>query len=200
MKAKRTILIFAIWGLCTLGFKWFENEMYQLFTPFLLMIPYIFLFISLIVFGIWAIVFLVKRRKERFKAVIPLIIFIPVFVLFMFVPFYNAKINVEYALYTGMREQVVADIQTGQLMDDGIGNVNLPFGRRFLSRSGEVSIIEHDEDGIIVGFWIFRGLIMGSFEMMIYTSYAQPPTSPIVGRQILSIERYGENWYYILAK
>jgi len=181
--------------------KWFASEMYQMFTPFLLIIPLGFLFFLTIGLGVWAIIVLIKRIKvERFQATLPLIIFVCFISVYLFASFTLPKVKIEHALHVENREIVVKAIQNNEYTDDGIGNIELPFNRRFLSCDGEVYVYQNDEQGIVIGFWSFRGLLMNPYQSVIYTSYAEPPTtSTLRCGELYEIEKLGENWYWVVA-
>ena len=198
MKSK--VRLFAVWGVILLLSKWFFNELYNLFTPFLVIVPLLALLVSFFVFGIMAVLFAVKNKMGRLKAFTPLFIFVFVAFLYVFVPFDFAKIKLEHIMYADKRERIVADIQSNALSCNGFGNVRLPFGYRSISVDGEAKIIENSGRGIVVGFWVFRGLHMNPYQMVVYTSYGEPLSEETLGIiRLYEHRKLGENWYYIRA-
>ena len=201
MKTKKIIVITAVWGHILLLSKWFSSELYQTFTPFLLIIPLAILFLVSIGLGVWTVIVLIKRIKaERLLAALPLIIFIFVVSIHQFVSFSLPKVRIEHALHAKNREVVVEAIQNNEYTDDGIGNIRLPFSRRFLSCDGEVYVYQNDEQGIVIGFWSFRGLLMNPFESVIYTSYPKPPTTSTLGcGELYTVKKLSEHWYWVVG-
>ena len=199
MQTKKIIIVFIIWGLVMLSFKWFFSEMYQIFTPFLLIIPLGILFILANVLGVLALVSFIRGIKAKcFLLTLPLIMFVCIVSVYLFASFTLPKVRIEHTLYSEKREIIVEAIQNNEYTDDGIGNIELPSNRRFLSCDGEVYVYQNDEDGIVAGFWSFRGLLMNRCQLVIYTSYAEPPTSSTLrGRTIYEIEKLSENWYWV---
>ena len=195
------VIIYLVWGIGALLYKWFYSEIYQVFTPFLLIIPDIIILSLSAYAGIFSIGTLVKRvRSERFMSAIPLLIFLIITSLYFFTSFALPKVRLEYLLYTEKRDTIISEIKNGILKDDGIGNVELPDGYRNLSCDGEANIIENNNEGTVIGFWSFRGLLMNSYQMVIYTSYDEPPTTKILGcSKIFEIEKLGDHWYWITA-
>lgn len=202
MNTKKIIILFAVWGSVILLFKWFSSEMIALFTPFLIIVPFGLIFIWSVAFGIWSLViFIIRIKKERFKSVIPLTIFFVVSFLCLFVSFEMPKVKLEYILYTEKREEIVSFIQKGELTDDGIGNVGLPFMYKYLSCDGEAHIYKNNEQETVIGFWVYRGM-MSSYQTVVYTSLAEPITSSVLGNsdiEIQKLEKLDENWYYVVA-
>ena len=180
--------------------KWFSSEIYQIFTPFLVIIPYGILFLLAIGFGVGALVVLFKRiKKERFSAALPLIIFVCIGCIYLFVSFTLPKVKVEHAIFAEKRETIVKAIQNNEYKDDGIGNIKLPSDCWFLSCDGEVHVYQNDEEGIVVGFWSYRGLLMSRFQSVIYTSYAEPPENSLKYCVVYETEKLDDNWYWVLA-
>lgn len=181
--------------------KWFFSELYQIFTPFFILIPFGLLFLITIGLGVWAAVLLVKRWKtEKYKAAIPMVLFVCILSIYRFASFVLPKVRLEHVLYEDDRDAIVADIRNNEYTDDGIGNVNLPFDRRYLSCDGEAHVYQNNEQGTIIGFWSSRGLVMNPFQSVIYTSYAKPPTPSSLGcGKIYGEEKLDENWYWIEA-
>ncbi|MBR3270522.1 MAG: hypothetical protein IKI59_01265 [Clostridia bacterium] len=81
---------------------------------------------------------------------------------------------------------------------DGIRNVVLPFGYKRLSASGEVFQYQNDENGQVIGFYIFRGLaVTGSVEL-VYSSGGEE----LIRANVHSIEELTplkEHWYYMVT-
>jgi len=193
------MVFFTIWGFAMLLSKWFASELYQIFTPFLLIIPLGFLFFLTIGLGVWAIIFLIRRiRLEPFQAALPLIIFICVISVYLFTSFALPKVKIEHALYAENRETIVKAIQNGEYTDDGLGNITLPPDRRFLSCDGQVHVYQNDEQGIVVGFWSFRRMLNNASELVIYTSYTEPTASTLHCEELYEVEKLGENWYWVV--
>jgi hypothetical protein len=97
------------------------------------------------------------------------------------------------------REEVISLIKKGELTDDGM-NVKLPPEFRKISIDGYARIIMNNEQGTIIGFWVYRGLHMGHYEMVVYTSFPEPPKKLEMGYiELYERVKLGENWYYISA-
>ncbi|MBR5093833.1 MAG: hypothetical protein IK095_01935 [Oscillospiraceae bacterium] len=80
---------------------------------------------------------------------------------------------------------------------DGIGNIDLPMGYRRLSSDGQVFLYENDENGQVVCFWVFRGMLSGSFEL-IYSSGGEELIRANEKKiYVVRIEKLKENWYYV---
>lgn len=201
MNARKMTILFALWAVVALSYCWFYNELMELLTPFLMIVPFLLLLLWSVAFLVWGIIFLMKgRRTDGVKAVIPIMLFTVVACLCLFLPFEMLKTKLEYGLYYDKRMRIVSSIQHNELADDGIGNISLPTGFRQLSVDGEAYVYQQNNAGTIVGFWVRRGLTSDS-SSAIYSSQDIPPTAEALGsEQIYQIHQLGDHWYYIDAE
>ena len=113
-------------------------------------------------------------------------------------PFRDAKVKYELSRFEADRLEIVELIQSNQLQPkDNLGNVDLPVGYGRLSSDGEVFVYQNDVNGQVIGFWIFRGMLSGSVELIYSTGgealiWANQSSHPIT-----KIEMLKENWYYV---
>ena len=176
---------------------WYGDLLYS--SPLLFFSPLISLllfggFIALTVLCIIRIV----RRKAYFEFVSLAVLTLLVF-LTLFFPYREAKLQFDLNRYENDRIKIVEQIKSGELQPaDGIGNIVLPFGYKRLSASGEVFQYQNDENGLVIGFYIFRGLaVTGSVEL-VYSSGGE--------ELIRANEHYIEeltplkaHWYYMIT-
>lgn len=112
-------------------------------------------------------------------------------------PFRDAKVKYELDRYEADRLKVVSMIADGQLMPDRLGNVDLPLGSRRVSASGQVLVLQNDEQGQVILFWIFRGMLSGSIELIYSTGGEEMIRASEEGPYITRIERLRDSWYYV---
>ena len=121
-------------------------------------------------------------------------------VLLVFFPFRKAKVKTELALFETRRLTIVEMIKAGELKPrDANGNVDLPFRYRIWSTSGQVYVFQNDKEGQVIAFWIFRGMLSGSIELVYSTGGEELIRANEDGHPITSVEKLKDDWYYVVT-
>ncbi len=107
------------------------------------------------------------------------------------------KAKVEFKLYKNERNEVINMVRNGKIKVDEYGNAKLPDKYRKISTSGEIFIYQNDEEGCVVGFWIFRGLQSGSVELIYSLNGKKNIYENETGHDLTRIEEWDKNWYYV---
>ena len=150
-------------------------------------------FLVLLVMNIRRII----KEKSRARIAGTAVLLLLVVVITVF-PFRQAKLKAELCLYDAKRSEVVEMIRAGSLQPvDNIGNVVLPLGYRRVSATGEVFEYQNDENGQVIGFWIFRGMLSGSIELVYSSGGEALIRANDTGHFITKIEMLKEHWYYV---
>ena len=134
-----------------------------------------------------------KKILVNYLTIIVLLISAIIFIL----PMRFIKAKVEFKLYKNERNEVINMVRNGKLKVDEYGNAKLPDKYRKISTSGEIFIYQNDEEGCVVGFWIFRGLQSGSVELIYSLNGKGNIYENETGHDITSIEEWDKNWYYV---
>ena len=113
------------------------------------------------------IVFIIKQKE--YIIFIGLAVLVLLVVMILFFPFRYAKVNVELTLFDRDRTKIVEMIKNGDLQKKYSGNIDLPSGYRRLSSDGEVHVYRNDEEGQVIGFWVFREML-SSYTHLMYSS------------------------------
>ena len=174
--------------------SWFSDQLIEYFFVFAL-IPSFVIFISFII----CIIKVIKNLITGYDlfSFLSLIILILIIIFFFFFPFRNAKIKFELDLYEKNRKIIIEKIKNNYLNADENGNVILPKEYKNLSTSGSVFVYQNDEKGQVVGFWVFRGMLSGSIEIIYSTGGEELIRKNETGHPIIYIEKLKENWYYV---
>lgn len=118
--------------------------------------------------------------------------------LIVFFPFRDARVKYEVNRYEADRLEIIRMIRDDQLRPrDRIGNVDLPAGYTHLSSDGEVFVYQNDPHGQVISFWVFRGLLSGSAELVYSTGGEELIRASGPGHPIRRIDKLKENWYYV---
>lgn len=118
-------------------------------------------------------------------------------ILILKFPFRDTKVKYELDHYEADRLKIVDLIKDGQLTPDPLGNVDLPWGLRRVSASGQALVLQNDERGQVVAFWIFRGMLSGCI-LLVYSSGGEELIrASQEGPFITRIEQARDTWYYV---
>ena len=174
---------------------WYSDYLFN--QIFVLVIPlYVLLFACFIVLLVLSIKRIVKQKE--YSNYITFAVLALIVVLVVFFPFRNAKVKYELNRFEPDRLEIVEMIKTGELQPkDEIGNVVLPLGYGRLSSDGEVFVYQNDENGQVIGFWVFRGMLSGSIQLIYSSGGEDLIWANETGHPITKIERLKENWFYV---
>ena len=176
------------------AFLWYSDVLFD--TTFIFgLIPYPVLFIAYIVFAIIGIKELLKGNHQF---VVGLIILLATFFVVRFFPFRDAKVAWDYRFHSDKRLEVVEMIADGRIESER-ALTDLPSGYKTLSSDGTVYVFENDKDGIQVGFWVFRGMLSGSMEVVYSSGGEDLIWKNETGHPIRSIKPLDEYWYYVVT-
>ena len=196
MKKYRLLLLSILLLLISFVVAWFSDLLFD--ALFVLIFPlFILLFICFVVLLVESIKGLVKRKEKPCLASLAVLVLL--FILITRFPFRDARVRLELNLLEEDRMKVVDMIRTDQLQPkDEIGNIILPDEYKMLSSSGEVFQYQNDEDGQVIGFWVFRGMLSGSVEL-VYSSGGEELIRANEARigPITRIEKLKNCWFYM---
>ncbi len=193
---KYLTLILSILIMClTFLNYWFSAELIDSF--FLLsLVPILLLFVG------WIICFFVSVKNiisKNYLDIISIIILFITILLVIFFPFFKMKVKFELELYKNERLQVIDMVKDGQFKPDDSGNVVLPNQYKKISVSGEIHVYQNDTNHQMIGFWVFRGMLSGSEELIYSTGNEEFIQQHETGHPIISIEKLQDNWYYVIT-
>ena len=117
----------------------------------------------------------------------------------MLFPFRESKFRLELNLYEDERLEIIKMIEDNKLKVDELGNVELPDKYKNVSTSEEVAVYQNDEDGKVIGFWVFRGMQSGSVQLIYSTGGEQLIIDNETGHSIVNVDKLKDNWYYIVT-
>ena len=174
--------------------SWYSDYLFDSLFIFAI-IPSVILFVVYIICLILSIKGLVKTFEtvNLFSIIILIIIG---FIVLMF-PFREIKTNLEFKKYEKDRLKIIQMIKNNILEVDDIGNVKLPSEYKNISTSGEIYIYQNNSDDQVIGFWIYRGMLSGSVQLIYSTGGGKLIRTNETSHQIISIKKLKNNWYYV---
>lgn len=176
--------------------SWFSVQLLDSLFIFAL-IPSLVLFIGWIICLVLSIIKL-NKDKNVFN-IISLIVVVLTALLVLFFPFREAKVRLELNLYEEECLELIKMIEDNKLEVDDLGNANLPDKYKKVSTSGEVAIYQNDENGVVVAFWVLRGMQAGSVQLIYSTGGEELIMDNETGHPIVSIDKLKDNWYYVVT-
>lgn len=151
------------------------------------------MYVICFVFSIYNII---KEHNSIINYINIILLIAIILMLFLF-PFRIIKTKLELNLYEDDRNKVIEMIKNKKLKMDKLGNVKLPSKYKKLSDSGEVFVYLNNQEETVICFWIFRGMLSGSIEL-IYSSNGKSLVEKNMGyNQIEYIKKLNKDWYYV---
>lgn len=172
---------------------WFSSEITELITPFLMifvLLIQVLLVVGIFITNIVMTIALLTTKKANISIILPVIV-CPILTMgLLSFPYGTAKVNLEHFLFEDARLKIVEDYKNGQPLD-------IPF---YVSVGGTVVAKKLENDEVIVGFWVYRGMA-SSFSLVYYTSV---DSVDAIGygtfssdTDILSTRKIAPHWYYM---
>jgi len=194
---KNIILIVSSIVLCLLCFfnNWYRDNIVGRLN-FLVTI-----FFNLILFTLFVI--LLNITIKNIKAVkitklnITLLIILSITLILTFYDFRLLKTKLELKLFEEERYIIIDKIKNNEFSYYYEGNIKLPV-YKYISSDGEVYVYQNDEDQVI-SFWIFRGMMSGSIELIYSTGGETLIRKNETGHSIKKIIKSKEYWYYVVT-
>lgn len=190
---KYLIIAILVFILCFLNNWYWDIILQSLFT--LSIVPIIIIFLIYNIFLILTIIDIVRTKKKSSLVALIIYIIIPIFSIFF--PFRECRVNLEIWLYKKQREDIIINVKNKDYVADENGNIKLPKNLKKVSTSGEVTVYENDNDGVLICFWIMRGVLSGSVQLMYSSGDEALIYKNETGHKITNVEKLKDNWYLV---
>lgn len=192
---KNIILLFIQVALCIICFfnNWFKDN---LFSNMVFIIPILFNIILIVtfIFIYFHSFYKYKSKKLIFKISSLFLFFFTI--LISFYDFRLLKTKIELNLYNDERMAIIKKISNNEFSYYYKGNIKLPV-YKYVSSDGEVYVYQNDESCQVVGFWIYRG-IMGESIQLIYSPSDKSIYENL--KNVSEIKKLKNKWYYVITK
>lgn len=194
MKRKQLLIGSIIIFILSFIYSWFTDRLFNSLFIISLIIPLI-IFIGFIICFIFSIKDVIGNKK--FINNIPVFILVITVLVTFFFPFRMAKTKLELLLYKQDRNEVIEMVKNNEMKIGDNGNVELPNKYHKISSSGEITVYQNDNDGMLICFWIFRGTMSGSTKLMYSNRGEELIKENAWIDEIKSIKRLDEKWFYV---
>ncbi len=139
-------------------------------------------------------------KEKSSTTVIALIILFITLITYVFFPFRDMKIQYELDKYEDKRMEIVNKVINKEFINiDEYGNMELPTKYKKYSTSGEITIYKNDSTGSVIGFWVFRGMVSGSTEIIYSTGEEKLIRENVTEHPVISIEKMKDKWFLVIT-
>ena len=122
-----------------------------------------------------------------------------IFIITLFLFFYDfrlTKTKIELNIFKNQRNIIIQKIKNNEFKYYYKNNIKLS-KYKYTSNDGEIYVYKNDTEGQVISFWIYRGLMSDSIQL-IYTT-----DKDLLEKNIKNINKsikLNKNWFYITTK
>ena len=159
------------------------------------------------IFYIFVFIFTIRKIciEKWFTGIISIALLVVTLLLYILFPFREIKIQYELDRYEAKRIEIINKVINREFFSkDEYGNpvyepynLKLPLGYKKYSSSGEITVYQNNNDGVVIGFWIYRGMLSGSIELIYSTGEESLIRKNENGHPIREINKLGDKWYLV---
>lgn len=164
---------------------------------FLKMLAFAGYFIALFAGAIALVIRLAQSLLRRRNLLAPLAMALAVLPLFFMLEIRESVARTQDFILRDVRTEVVAQLQSGELLPDEYGFVELPAGRKLLSEDGTVRVIMEGNKLCAVVFYNMRAILGPAFSTVYSISGTAPDAQMLGSYELYSCEPLGGGWYYV---
>lgn len=194
MKFNWLFWISVLSGLLIIILQFFQWNLIEIFTPFLM--P----FVWFLIYGLFLVVFIVSIiwlfKKKDWK---PFVVLIITILLLFLIPFNQIIIDKDFKENKSDRNEVINKIMDGTFKPNVSYNsslIHLPDEYEHLSKGGGDIVIEKQSESYSVLFFTFRGVLDG-FSGFVYSPNDKKPQLDSFGGDFKEIVKIDEYWYFV---
>ncbi len=195
MKKNILMVLVLLEFIITFLLKWFQDKI----------IDYLFLvsiFADVFILFSFIVLFMIlnknmSKNKSMFECFIILIYILNILVI-LFFPFRKIKTKLEFDLYMNDRLEIINLVKQQKSIYNDNNIFVLPNEYKKVSTSGKIIIYKNSSEDTMIGFWIFRGMMSGSVQII----YSSGGEDLIMNSNfdIQHIAKLAENWFYVEIK
>lgn len=134
-------------------------------------------------------------KKKEFINIISICLLIPTY--FLYSATFDMSATTDFFDKLDQRTEVVNLIKEGKLVSDDYNNISLPKKYKKLSNDGEAHVYKNEEDNLIIGFTISRGINTDS-KYYFYSSKGQDAIIEELGEEYCDVSHVYDNWFYVI--
>jgi hypothetical protein len=190
------IKLCAAFDLFLISFTFFQWDLVEIFTPFLL--PFLLLSLWAIL-GILTLISAISApfdfRIYSWKSFLPIIINGSTLLILLYVPFTTIRLSIEFTMNRNGYEYIIQMVESGQLKPNEYGRVELPPDYRYLSKGGGDIMVDTSDGITSIFFYTYRG-VLDNFSGYMYRSNDTHPIRDFMGGDWAETTRKDRYWYF----
>ncbi len=192
MKHKRLLYLASASSILLILIAFFQWYLIDIITVFLMMPIWLVIFGFFIFITVKTIINLFKNKDWK-----PFTIQLLTILLWLFFPFTQVMLDLDFKLNKSEREEVVEMVKNGTLQPNVSYNsslIQLPEKYDQLSKGGGEIVIEKNGDMVL--FFTYRG-ILDNFSGVVYSPNDRKPKQSDFDGDFKQIEKLDGDWYFV---
>ncbi|MGG1887797.1 hypothetical protein ABDI02_17455 [Priestia megaterium] len=193
MKRNRLLLLSLISSLLVILVSLFQWDLIDIITEFLMLPIWLFVYAFFIIMTIWTLIHLLKNRKWQ-----PFVIQLITILLWLFFPFNQINLDLNFRSHQDKREEVATKIENGVIkpnVPNSPSLIQLPKEYTQLSKGGGDILVETKGKAKSILFFTYRGMI-DNFSGFVYNPNDNKPSKSDFNGDFKQIKKVHKNWYY----
>lgn len=176
---------------------WYDQQLFYTLFIFAI-IPKFGVFI-MYVFCLVLVILDLKKYYSILNLISLILLIIPGTIILILFTNNQFKTCFTFDRYEKMRLEVVEMVKNNEIVPDEYNNAKLPEKYKSLSSDGKIYISQNDANGQVISFWVVRGFLSGSEELVYSSGEEKLIYENETGHPIKSIDKIKENWYYVIT-
>lgn len=190
-KSKYIFFLISILVIISLIIKWYGDQIFYNIQFFYYILE------ILIIFFHFYILELIRKTKIKKQKIGIIILILNIFV-FIFFPFRFMKAKYDTYIYEKDKLQIVELVKTNYIKPNNVGIAKLPNKYKNLSLGNEIMIFYNQKNEVVVGFFVFRGIMSGSC-FIVYTDGEKNLLEKNID-YLQKMEKIKDNWYFVITE
>ncbi|QJX80183.1 hypothetical protein [Priestia megaterium] len=194
MKHSKLLILSFISSLLIILVTFFQWDLVDAITEFLMLPVWLVVYAFFIIITVCTLIHLFKTKKWQ-----PLAIQLIAIVLWIYFPFNQVNLDLNFKMHQNKREEVAAKIEN-RIIKPNVPHspslIQLPKDYRGLSKGGGEVVLETKGKTRSILFFTYRGMPDG-FSGFVYNPNDDRPLKSDFDGDIKEIERVHKNWYYV---
>jgi len=194
VKRNRLLLLSLISSLLVILVSLFQWDLIDIITEFLMLPIWLFVYAFFIIMTIWTLIHLLKNRKWQ-----PFVIQLITILLWLFFPFNQINLDLNFRSHQDKREEVATKIENGVIkpnVPNSPSLIQLPKEYTQLSKGGGDIVVETKGKAKSILFFTYRGMI-DNFSGFVYNPNDNKPSKSDFNGDFKQIKKVHKNWYYV---
>ncbi|WP_456363489.1 hypothetical protein [Priestia aryabhattai] len=194
MKYGKMLILSLVSSLLVILFSLFKWDLVDLITEFLMLPVWLGVYVFFIATTICSLVHFIKKRKWQ-----PLAIQLIAIAVWIYVPFDQVNINLNFKIHQNKREEVAAKIENGAIkpnISDSPSLIQLPKEYVRVSKGGGEVASETKGNTKSILFFTYRG-VLDDFSGFVYNPNDSKPLKNDFDGNFKEIKKLHKNWYYV---